>query len=117
MVEAYHGLREDLVRTTYASYLVELLDRFTADEDKHRGEYDLLANSLGWLEKTADILLVARYYELRLLGLAGYQPRLFRCVSCGEPIEEQDQFLVRKWVGFYVLTARRPIAALNHSLQ
>jgi DNA repair protein RecO (recombination protein O) len=29
---------------------------------------------------------------LRLLGLAGYQPRLFRCVSCGEPIEEQDQF-------------------------
>jgi DNA repair protein RecO (recombination protein O) len=24
--------------------------------------------------------------------LAGYQPRLFRCVSCGEPIEEQDQF-------------------------
>ena len=92
MVEAYPGLRQDLVRTTYASYLVELLDRFTADEDKHRGEYELLANGLGWLEKTTDVLLVARYYELRLLGLAGYQPRLFHCVSCGEPIEEQDQF-------------------------
>lgn len=92
LIEAYHGLRQDLVRTTYASYLVELLDRFTADEDKHRGEYDLLANGLGWLEETADVRLVARYYELHLLGLAGYQPRLFRCVSCGEPIEEQDQF-------------------------
>ena len=92
MVEAYAGLREDLVRMTYASYLVELLNRFTADEDKHIGEYDLLANGLRWLEKTADVLLVARYYELRLLGLAGYQPRLFHCVVCGEPIEEQDQF-------------------------
>ncbi len=92
MVEAYHGLREDLVRMTYASYLVEMLDRFTADEDKHQGQYDLLANGLRWLEGTADYLLVARYYELRLLSLAGYQPRLFQCVGCGEPIEEQDQF-------------------------
>jgi DNA repair protein RecO (recombination protein O) len=92
MIEAYPGLREDLVRTTYASYQVELLDRFTADEDRHLGEYELLANGLGWLEKTADVRLVARYYELRLLGLAGYQPRLFHCVSCGKPIEEEDQF-------------------------
>jgi DNA repair protein RecO (recombination protein O) len=92
MVEGYGGLRDDLVLTTYASYLVELLERFTADEDKNVGEYDLLANGLSWLEQTADVLLVARYYELRLMGLAGYQPRLFHCVACSEDIEEQDQF-------------------------
>ncbi|MCB8942403.1 MAG: DNA repair protein RecO [Ardenticatenaceae bacterium] len=92
MVEGYTGLREDLVRMTYASYFVELLDRFTADEDKHLGEYNLLANGLRWLEQTADFLLAARYYELCLLELAGYKPRLFHCVACAEPIEEQDQF-------------------------
>jgi DNA repair protein RecO (recombination protein O) len=92
MVDGYGGLRLDLIRTTYASYMVELLDRFTADEDKHSGLYDLLANALGWLENTHDVLLAARYYELRLLGLAGYQPRLFQCVACEEAIEEQDQF-------------------------
>ncbi len=92
MVESYNGLRADLIRTTYASYFVELLDRFTVEEDKHSGLYDLLANGLVWLETSHDVLLAARYYELRLLSLAGFQPRLFHCVACGEGIEEQDQF-------------------------
>ena len=38
------------------------------------------------------LLLAARYYELRLMSLAGFQPQLFHCVSCGNPIQEQDQY-------------------------
>lgn len=92
LVEAYPAIREDLVRTTYASYAVELLDGMTAEGDHDLGKYDLLSKALGWLEKTNDVRLAARFYELRLLSLAGFQPQLFRCVSCGEAIEEQDQF-------------------------
>ena len=94
MVEAYPALRGDLVRATYASYIVELLDRFTVDDDPHADIYALLAAALGWLaESPADeLLLPARYYELRLLSLTGFQPRLFNCLHCGEPIREQDQF-------------------------
>jgi DNA repair protein RecO (recombination protein O) len=91
MVEAYPALREDLVRTTYASYAVELLDRFTPDEDKNPQLYDLLAEALGWFAVTRQPLLAARFYELHLLQLAGYQPQLFHCVRCGEAIVEQDQ--------------------------
>jgi len=71
---------------------VELLDRFTVEEDKHIDIYQLLADALGWLTTHEDVLLVARFYELRLLGLAGFRPQLFHCVACGEAIEEQDQF-------------------------
>lgn len=92
LVEAYAPLREDLVRTTYASYIVELLDRFTADEDRDLRKYNLLADALGWFATTDNPLLAARFYELRLLSLAGFQPQLFNCVSCGEAIQEQDQF-------------------------
>ncbi len=92
MVEAYPALRDDLVRTTYASYAVELLDRFTVEHDKHLGLYQLLADALGWFAADEEMLLPARYYELRLLSLAGFQPQLFSCVSCGEAITEQDQF-------------------------
>lgn len=91
-VEAYAALREDLVRTTYASYAVELLDRFTVEEDRNLAQYELLANALGWFADGDDLLLTARYYELRLLSATGFQPRLFNCVSCGEAIEEQDQY-------------------------
>ena len=33
------------------------------------------------------------YYELHLLGLAGYQPQLFRCVHCGELLQPEVNFL------------------------
>lgn len=93
MVEAYAALRDDLVRATYASYIVELLDRFTVDEDPHRDIYDLLSAALGWFATlpAGELLLPARYFELRLLSLTGFQPRLFNCLHCGEPIQEQDQ--------------------------
>lgn len=92
LVEPYTPLRQDLVRTTYASYLVELLDRFTAVEDRDTRKYDLLANALGWLATSDNLLLASRYYELRLLAMAGFQPQLFRCVACNETIQERDQF-------------------------
>ena len=100
MVDAYVELREDLVRTTYAAYAVELLDRFTVDEDPHPEIYHLLADALDWFAHHEDVLLVARYYELRLLSLAGFRPQLFNCVASGEPIEEQDQFFSAELGGF-----------------
>lgn len=92
MVEAYPQLREDLVRTTYASYAGELLDRFTVEEDPHPQLYDLLADALRWFATSDKLLLAARFYELRLLALTGYRPQLFTCVSCGEEIQEQEQY-------------------------
>jgi len=92
LVEAYRPLREDLVRVTYASHLVELLDRFTVENDAHPELYHLLADALGWLAETPDLLLTARFVELRLLGLVGFQPRLFQCAHCQEIIEARDQF-------------------------
>lgn len=92
LVEAYTALRADLVRTTYASYACELLDRFTTENDRHVDMYDLLSEALGWFATAADVLLAARVYELRLLGMAGFRPQLHECLSCREPIQEQDQF-------------------------
>lgn len=92
-VETYDALRVDLVRATYAAYAVELLDRFSPEEDRNPALYDLLKDVLRWLETAEDLRLPARYYELRLLSLVGFQPQLFRCVASNREIEEQDQYL------------------------
>jgi DNA repair protein RecO (recombination protein O) len=92
LVEPYSAVREDLIRTTYAAYAVELLDKFTADDDKNPALYDLLRDALGWFNTEKNILLAARYYELRLLSLVGYQPQLFYCAFSNEPIEQEEQF-------------------------
>lgn len=90
--EPYLALREDLIRATYAGHFTELVDRFTAEQDSSRAEFDLLASALGWLCTDADPRLVARYYELSLLALAGFAPSLQECAIGHEPLEPRDQF-------------------------
>ena len=87
---AYRPLREDLLRGAYAAYAVELLDRFTPDEQENAELYRLLRSMLGWLCAEHDLALVARYYELQLLGLAGFQPDLRQCVAGGEKIAQES---------------------------
>jgi DNA repair protein RecO (recombination protein O) len=47
----------------------------------------LLKDALGWLCTAGDLALVARYYELHLLSLVGYQPQLFVCGGCKKQLE------------------------------
>jgi DNA repair protein RecO (recombination protein O) len=91
--DPFMPIRENLECAAYASYIVELLDRFTEPEEQNAPLFDLLSRTLGWLaEPGRDLRLVARYYELYLLRLVGYQPDLFQCVLGHESIEAQDQF-------------------------
>jgi len=94
MTEAYLPLREDLTRTAYASYCVELLDRFTTDEDDSESAplFGLLDATLRRICTDSDQRLIARFYELRLLDIVGFRPDLARCSVCGEPVTPRDQF-------------------------
>ncbi len=91
-VEPFLPLREDLLRTTYAYYAAELVDCFLGDEDENRPVFDLLLAVFGWLSQADDLALAARFFELRLLALVGYQPQLFQCVSCQTRIEPVINF-------------------------
>jgi len=44
------------------------------------------------LDREPDPTFAVRYYEVRLLDLAGFRPQLFQCASCGREIQPEDQF-------------------------
>ncbi len=88
-VDAYGPLREDLVRTAYAYHLAELTDRLTADENPGPAVFDLLTAMLDALTDAVEPGLVARYFEIRLLGLVGYRPQLFQCALCRQQLLEE----------------------------
>ncbi len=90
--DAYLALREDLVRVGYASYIVELLDRFTYEEGENLALYRLLVETLGRLNSEPQPAFAVRYYEVRLLDLVGFRPQLIHCVARGEEIQAEDQF-------------------------
>jgi DNA repair protein RecO (recombination protein O) len=92
-LDAYLALGADLVKTGYASYVVELLDRFTyEDESENQAIFRLLTESLSRIASEADPWLAMRYYEVRLLDLLGFRPHLFECANCGEQIRAVNQF-------------------------
>jgi len=91
-VATFPALRADLDRYTYAAYAAELADKFTFEGEDHPGLYRLLFDTLQRLENHPDPDLVIRYYEMRLLDLAGFRPELQHCTVCGEVIQPQPQF-------------------------
>jgi DNA repair protein RecO (recombination protein O) len=92
-LDAYLPLGANLVKTGYASYVIELLDRFTyEDESENYAIFRLLTESLSRIATEPDPWLAIRYYEVRLLDLLGFRPHLFECANCGEQIQPVDQF-------------------------
>ncbi|HQN04288.1 MAG TPA: DNA repair protein RecO [Anaerolineaceae bacterium] len=91
-VAYYPALLEDLLRTGYAAYMIELVDRFTMEEGQNVSLYTLLVDTLQRIAEEPDPFLAVRYGELRMLELFGFRPELFNCVQCGKAIQAEDQF-------------------------
>jgi DNA repair protein RecO (recombination protein O) len=92
-VDAYIPIHDDLIKTGYAAYAAELLDRFTYEEETESSiPFRLLAETLGRISQESDAWLAVRYYEMRLLDYLGFRPQLFKCANCEADIEPVDQF-------------------------
>ncbi len=91
-VDPYMGLRKDLERVAYASYVVEVLDRFTYEEGQNSKMFRLLTDTLSRLEGHENLATVVHYYEIRMLDLLGFRPQLFECIDCGREILPEDQY-------------------------
>jgi DNA repair protein RecO (recombination protein O) len=90
--DVYANLREDLVLLSTASYVIELIDRSTTDEEENRSLYNILTRTLTRLDRGDDPNLVTRYFELRVLDYIGFRPQLLVCTQCEAEIQPEDQY-------------------------
>lgn len=81
-LETFRSLREDLGRASQAYYLAELINGFIEEGDENPPLFDLALATLARLCESPDRALSLRFFELRTLGLVGYQPQLHFCVEC-----------------------------------
>lgn len=85
-VERFDQPRENLSMYGHASYLAELLLQTTEDGDESPHAFDLLLSSLRLICEGIDPFLVVRNFELSLCRQLGFNPELYRCVSCSTEI-------------------------------
>ncbi|GGJ83313.1 DNA repair protein RecO [Lentibacillus kapialis] len=83
VLNSLRRIREDIIKTAYASYIVELTDKII---DSHLPDHDLfkqLDQTLNWIAEHDDAIIPIIMYELKLFNRGGFAPTVSKCVHCG----------------------------------
>lgn len=86
-INSFLPLKTDLERASAALYACELTDQFTAEGEEGYSLFQLLLKTMTRLSEEGNRDLVLRYFEMGLLGEAGFRPELKQCISCGKALE------------------------------
>jgi len=81
-----------LNKNIFASYLVELVDAIFPVEDKNEPIFNMLLEIFRLFEKEEDIEKLVHIFELKLLQLTGFSPRLDTCINCKKVITKYASF-------------------------
>jgi DNA repair protein RecO (recombination protein O) len=101
-------IRADLEKTLMASYLIDLTDQFTPEDKKNEKLFTLLNAFLGLIEAGPVTESLLRFFEIRLLKLAGFDPVLDHCLACKETIENGNAYRFHAADGGLHCTSCRP---------
>jgi len=89
----FGNLRKDLKKTSYAYYFSELIQDFLQLHDKNEDIFNLLVNSLIALDgEKIDAEILARIFELQLLSLSGFKPKIDCCLTCSNEVKDKAFF-------------------------
>lgn len=84
MISSFRLLREDIVATAHAAYIVELTDKLTEDHKPNPYLFELLYQTLYFMNEGIDLDVLTFIYEIKMLKVAGIAPQIDHCISCGE---------------------------------
>ncbi|MGK7377800.1 DNA repair protein RecO [Planococcus sp. 1R117A] len=82
-LESLRHIREDIMKTAYASYIVELIDRLTEQDEPQPSVYEMLFQALHAIEEGYDPEAISLFVEWKMLPNAGLTPTLHQCAHCG----------------------------------
>ena len=98
-IEMFYKLRTDLEKLKYAMYLNKIVQDVTEENENCYRILQLYLNALYMLAETEkDKDLIVSIFQMRLLTILGYTPRVAGCVNCKE--KENLQYFSIKDNGF-----------------
>lgn len=91
--ESFPNVKGQMATIAYGIYLLELVSHFVDERQPNPELFNTLLSSMYILESGADPEVTARYFELHLLIMMGYEPHFERCLRCGRlPDREKIAF-------------------------
>ncbi|WP_462412253.1 DNA repair protein RecO [Neobacillus sp. Marseille-QA0830] len=83
IITSLRSITEDLFLTAYASYIVELTDKCTEEKKPNPFHFELLYQTLNYLNEGYDPDVLKNIYEMKMLNVMGLYPTLNQCSVCG----------------------------------
>lgn len=84
----YPTLRNNLDKYFKASYMAELVNEFTGENDPSEQLFDVFLSTLAGISKDTDATLWLLAFEIKMLKILGYLPEWGRCVNCKNSIQQ-----------------------------
>src|SRR5690625_2702528 len=94
MIQSFRHIREDIIKTAYASYVMELTEKTIEYRDPDPYIYNELIHTLIWINGQDDYIIPVMMYELKLFDKGGFAPVVDRCARC-HSIENLVSFSVQ----------------------
>ena len=82
----YPLLRNNLDKYYKASYIAELVNEFTEENDPCEQLFDVFLNTLAGISTDTDATIRLLVFEIKLLHILGYLPEWRHCVNCKKSI-------------------------------
>lgn len=92
IIDHYDAIRQDMEKTLIASYFIDLTDQFSPEGKKNENIFQLLQDFLRILGRDQASDAVVRFFEMRLLKLAGFEPTIDRCIVCKTPVTNGNSY-------------------------
>lgn len=95
MVQSLRGIREDIFKTAYASYVLELLDKAVENHQPNPYLFEVLLQTLLHMNHGEDLEIMTFIFEMKMLNVYGLYPVLNDCAICSNT-EGQFAFSIRE---------------------
>lgn len=96
IIEQHSSIGCDLNRAASGAVMLELVRELSPLGERNAQAFLLLSHILHLLDEGEDPLFLLNIFEIKLLSLLGYQPRLDYCLSCGVRPRGEAIFLSMK---------------------
>lgn len=83
MISSMRAIKEDIVLTAYASYVIDLTDKSTDEKKPNPFLFELLFQTLNYINEGYDPEIIVHIYEMKMLNTLGLYPTLNQCTVCG----------------------------------
>ena len=98
IINDYRNIKKDIVRTCYATYITELIDKVYKHEN-NANLFDLYVQVLDKISDGYDAMIITNILRLKLLDYLGIKPIIDRCVECGNTT---DIVTISSYYGGYI---------------